>query len=126
MASLLVVALLILIGVVVYKLLSRKMALRGHELKEGEALDKWESKEYILDVRTIDEYKEGHIPGVTLIPLNQLGRRFEEIPRDRDVYVMCRSGTRSAEATVWLLKKGFDNVYNISGGMLKWKGPVEK
>lgn len=126
MASLLVVALLILIVVVVYKLLSRKMALRGHELKEGEALDKWENKEYILDVRTIDEYKEGHIPGVTLIPLNQLGRRFEEIPRDRDVYVMCRSGTRSAEATVWLLKKGFNNVYNISGGMLKWKGPVEK
>jgi len=39
---------------------------------------------------------------------------------------MCRSGTRSAEATVWLLKKGFDNVYNISGGMLKWQGPVEK
>lgn len=126
MASLLLVALLILIGVVVYKLLSRKVALRGHELKEGEALDKWENKEYILDVRTIDEYKEGHIPGVTLIPLNQLGRRFEEIPRDRDVYVMCRSGTRSAEATMWLLKKGFDNVYNISGGMLKWKGPVEK
>jgi rhodanese-related sulfurtransferase len=102
------------------------MALRGHELKEAEALGKWESKEFILDVRTTDEYKEGHIPGAALIPLNQLGRRFNEIPRDRDVYVMCRSGTRSAEATVWLLKKGFDNVYNISGGMLKWQGPVEK
>ncbi|WP_312198388.1 rhodanese-like domain-containing protein [Anaerospora hongkongensis] len=126
MASLLVVALLILSGIIAYKLINRKLALRGHELKESEALEKWEGNEYILDVRTTEEYKEGHVPGATLIPLNQLGRRFREIPRDRDVYIMCRSGTRSAEATVWLLKKGFDNVYNISGGMLKWQGPVEK
>lgn len=126
MASLLVVALLILSGIIAYKLINRKLALRGHELKDSEALGKWEGKEYILDVRTAEEYKEGHVPGANLIPLNQLGRRFGEIPRDRNVYIMCRSGTRSAEATVWLLKKGFDNVYNISGGMLKWQGPVEK
>lgn len=126
MGSLFLVAVLIIFGIIFYKLIRRKLALRGHEIKADDALQLYESNQYMLDVRTVEEYKECHIPGIKLIPLSELGRRYKELPTDREVYIICRSGSRSAEATVWLLKKGYTNVFNISGGMIRWKGPVEK
>ena len=126
MGSLFLFAAVIIFGIIFYKLIRRKLALRGHEIKADDALQLYDSNQYILDVRTVEEYKEGHIPGIKLLPLSELGRRYKELPTDREVYIMCRSGSRSAEATVWLLKKGYTNVFNISGGMSRWKGPIEK
>lgn len=126
MSGLLLIALLILSGIIAYRLIRRKLALRGHEVKVEEALTRYENNDYIIDVRTPGEYAEGHIPGVKLLPLQELGRRYREVPQDREVYLICRSGSRSAEATVWLLKKGYTNVFNVNGGMMRWKGPVEK
>lgn len=126
MGSLFLVLTLLFFAVIAWKLLSRKRALKGHEVSIAEAMAHWEEKKYFLDVRTQEEYNKVHIPGAKLIPMNQLARRAKEVPKDQDVYVICQSGNRSAEATVWLLKQGFDNVHNVTGGMLKWQGPVEK
>ena len=126
MSSLFAAAVLLLFVAVAYRLVARKLALRGHEVRPEEALARYEESSYILDVRTPEEYREGHIPGARLLPVGELGRRYREVPQDKAVYIICRSGSRSATATVWLLKKGYGNVYNISGGMNRWPGPVAK
>ena len=92
-----------------------------------EALRLWQSKEAILiDVRTPAEYRDGHIPGVANIPLDELEKRIGEIPKDKKVVLICRTGNRSAQGTKLLRSKGFSNVYNSTGGMTSWKGPVTR
>jgi sulfur dioxygenase len=77
----------------------------------------------IVDVREPDEYDGplGHVPGARLIPLGTLGARASELAKDAPTVTVCRSGARSAQATVILGKCGFDKVANLSGGMLRWR-----
>lgn len=75
----------------------------------------------LIDVREQYEYDEAHIPGVTLIPLNSVPQRLDEIPKDKTVIMTCRSGNRSGQATDFLRENGFDNVHNMSGGINAWK-----
>lgn len=79
----------------------------------------------ILDVREPHEHAQGHIPGCRLIPLGELAQRLEELPKDREIIVVCRSGGRSAHATQHLLAMGH-RAANMAGGMLGWTGPVER
>lgn len=74
----------------------------------------------ILDVRENDEYAAGHIPGATLVPLGQLASRLNELPRDKTIVAVCRSGNRSGQATQLLLQNGFD-AHNMQGGMNAWQ-----
>lgn len=80
----------------------------------------------ILDVREPDEFVGplGHVAGAVAIPLGQLGERADELSRERPVVCVCRSGGRSAQATVILQRKGFDKVANLSGGMLLWNAQL--
>jgi len=97
------------------------------DVSVGEALLLWQNKEAILiDVRTPAEYRDGHIPGVANIPLDELEKRIGEVPKDKKVVLICRTGNRSAEGTKLLRKKGLVNVFNSTGGMTTWKGPVTK
>ncbi len=77
----------------------------------------------ILDVREPDEFNGalGHVPGAVLIPLGVLTRKIDEVEKERPIVTVCRSGARSAQATVLLAKAGFDKVANLSGGMLRWR-----
>lgn len=75
----------------------------------------------VLDVREQWEYDEGHIPGVTLIPMAEVSQRLDEIPADKTVIVTCRSGNRSGQVTDYLRQQGFDNVHNMDGGILAWE-----
>ena len=74
----------------------------------------------LLDVREDSEYAEGHIPGAVLVPLGQIPDRLSEIPKDKTVVAVCRSGNRSNQATEFLRQQGFDNVHNMTGGMNSW------
>ncbi len=74
----------------------------------------------ILDVREDWEYAAGHIPGTMLIPLGQLDGRLSEIPADKTVIAVCRSGNRSGQATQLLQQRGF-TVHNMQGGMNAWE-----
>ncbi|MGI6091723.1 MAG: rhodanese-like domain-containing protein [Veillonellaceae bacterium] len=97
------------------------------DVSVDEAFKLWKLKEaLIIDIRTPEEYQAGHIPGVPLIPLDQLEKRAGEVPKDQKVLLICRSGNRSSQGTKLLRSKGFDNVYNVTGGMLAWRGPVER
>ncbi|MHB8172009.1 MAG: rhodanese-like domain-containing protein [Thermincolia bacterium] len=79
-----------------------------------------------LDVREQNEYDEGHIPGIKLIPVGQLANRLAELNKDEEFIVVCRSGRRSAQASQILVDNGFTKVSNMTGGMLKWTYEVEK
>lgn len=75
----------------------------------------------VLDVREQWEYDEGHIPGVNLIPMNEVPNRLDEIPTDQTVIVTCRSGNRSGQVADFLRQQGYDNVHNMDGGILAWE-----
>ncbi len=77
----------------------------------------------IVDVRELEEFNGplGHLPGAKLIPLGKLSERGGELLHDKPIVTVCRSGARSAQATVLLGKAGFDRVANLSGGMLRWR-----
>jgi rhodanese-related sulfurtransferase len=75
---------------------------------------------FIVDVREDWEYAGGHVPGATLIPLGQLSSRLSEIPKDKTVVAVCRSGNRSGQATQLLRQQGF-NAHNMEGGMISWE-----
>ncbi|HXG94271.1 MAG TPA: rhodanese-like domain-containing protein [Blastocatellia bacterium] len=83
----------------------------------------------IIDVREGAEYASGRIAGSRLIPLGEIERRASEIDRAQPVYVVCRSGRRSAEAQRRLIALGFRDVRNVAGGMIAWEAaplPVER
>ena len=76
---------------------------------------------FMLDVRRLDEWEQGHIPGATLITLDELSNRLDEVPRDQPVVVVCRSGNRSAQGRDILLEAGFTQVTSMDGGMISWQ-----
>ncbi|MDW8325999.1 MAG: rhodanese-like domain-containing protein [Anaerolineales bacterium] len=73
----------------------------------------------LLDVREPEEYRAGHIAGAKLIPLGELSRRLNELPQNREIVCVCRSGSRSHSAARQLIKSGY-NAVNLRGGMLAW------
>lgn len=75
---------------------------------------------FLLDVREDDEWVAGHAPGAVHIPLGELGGRTEQVPRDQQVYVICRAGSRSAYAAQALGAGGWD-VVNVADGMQGWE-----
>ncbi len=86
-------------------------------------LEEYLGRVAVIDVREPDEFSGafGHIVGAKLIPLGALVGRLEELPKDKPIVVVCRSGARSAQATVLLKNKGIAKVANLAGGMLRWR-----
>ncbi len=102
----------------------------SNNLNTLDAKARIDSKEplFILDVRQPDEYRAGHIAGAKLIPLNELPRRMDELPKDTDILCVCHSGSRSGAATGRLTGAGY-NAINLRGGMMGWQRagyPVKK
>ncbi len=74
----------------------------------------------LVDVRNPDEFAQARIPGAVLLPLPFFANRVEELPADRRILLVCRSGDRSGTATAYLLSRGFEQVANVSGGIIAW------
>jgi len=82
----------------------------------------------ILDVRTLEEFGQGHMEGAVHIPVNELEGRLGELSKDKPIIVYCKSGGRSSTAANLLAENGFTQVYDMGGGILEWvdKGyPIE-
>jgi rhodanese-related sulfurtransferase len=77
------------------------------------------ARPFLLDVRQPDEFRGGHINGAKLIPLGELRERMKELPKNREILVVCASGSRSVSATRQLATAGF-NAINVTGGMSAW------
>lgn len=76
----------------------------------------------LIDVREESEFfgELGHVPGSQLINLSSLPENLKELPKDKSIVFICRSGGRSAQASSFVQQHGFVNVYNMQGGMLMW------
>jgi len=76
----------------------------------------------MVDVRSPSEYeRDGHIAGSRLLPLNVIMQRVNELPQDRPIVCVCRSGNRSQAACEQLYAAGFTDVSNLKGGMFGWR-----
>lgn len=83
----------------------------------------------VLDVRTADEYNEGHLPGAQLqdvLQSTQFRNAVKQLPRNKTYVVYCHSGRRSLEAARIMEELGFRSVLNMTGGILAWKGTLTK
>ena len=76
------------------------------------------NKEFLLDVREEYEYQEGHVKGAVNLPLREILSQKDSLPKDKDIYVYCRSAHRSADAVNFLKSLGFEKVHNIEGGFI--------
>lgn len=97
------------------------------EIDVNEFADLRDQGVVLIDVRNPDEFESFRVPGARLIPLPDVPERIEEIPDDRTVYVICKTGSRSARAVEFLNRQGHDTV-NVRGGCLAWREagrPVE-
>lgn len=105
-------------GQLLYETISMDQAAEYMEYEEGYIL---------LDVRTREEYDEGHIPGAICIPMDELQERAPSELKDKEqmIYVYCRSGNRSKKAAQKLCNMGYTNITEI-GGILDWSGALEK
>ena len=91
---------------------------RFEQVRVNEVRSLVESDAFIVDVREVDEFAAGHLVNAVNIPLSEIRDRLDEIPRDVPVYLHCRSGQRSYNATLALQGNGYENVTNISGSYL--------
>lgn len=85
----------------------------------------------LVDVREVSEYtgELGHAPQTELMVLSTVPENLETLPKDKPIVFICRSGGRSAQAAAYARQQGFENVYNMAGGMLLWNRlqlPTEK
>ena len=81
---------------------------------------------FILDVREPNEYQINRIAGSTLIPLGELPRRYQELPRYREIIAQCKMGGRSAKAYEMLKQAGFRKIKNLKGGITAWADQVDR
>ncbi len=120
----------VLVAAAAFMLLQSRTSPAGiAEITPAQAYEKFQAGAFFLDVRTQAEYADARVAGSLLIPLDELPNRLDEVPRDQDVVVICRSGARSREGAAILQQAGFTRVTCLKGGLLAWTGagyPVEQ
>jgi phage shock protein E len=108
--TLLIVA---LIALAIYVLQHR--LLGGTKVGANIVAEKINAGAAIIDVRSVEEFRDGAYPGARCIPLQELGRRLGEIPKDKPAVLYCASGARSAAAARLLRQQGYTDVVNAGG-----------
>jgi len=116
---------ILVVGLMVWltaKLLPKELERKqiAETVSVTEAAELFSAGSFLLDVREQSEWDAGHIEGAVLIPLDQLATRMSEVPKDKTVLVICRSGNRSAQARDQLRNAGYIQVTSIDGGMNAW------
>jgi rhodanese-related sulfurtransferase len=79
----------------------------------------------VLDVREPGEISTASLPGTLNIPMREIPARVDELPKDKDIVVMCHHGMRSMQVAGFLVQRGFKNIYNLSGGIDAWSREVD-
>lgn len=94
-----------------------------HDVRDWKQLYESTPGAFLLDVRTPQEYVQGHLANATLIPVDAVRANADRLPEDKTtpIFVYCRSGNRSATASATLADLGYTNVHNMAGGILDWQ-----
>ena len=91
------------------------------EISVDQAYQEYQAGVYFLDVRTPEEWNDHHVPGTTLIPLDELPDRISEVPRVNQVIFVCTSGALSRSSLERVYGQGFEGATNMDGGMNAWE-----
>lgn len=110
-------AVVIIIAVI---LLIPKISGNAH-ISVDQAYQKYQQRSFFLDVRSQEEWDQVHIANSILIPLDELPNKINELPKDRDIVVVCLSGHRSEEGVTILRNAGFSRATCMTGGLTAWK-----
>lgn len=97
------------------------LSMKTMTVSELKALRESGEDHHLVDVRQPDEWEVCRIEGATLIPLGELPTRVGELPQGRRLVIHCKAGGRSARAVAWLMEQGFEDVWNVEGGMDAWQ-----
>ena len=111
-----------------FSIFSNQSGINQLDPKQVHSMISQTSRPYLLDVRTPQEYQQGHINGAELIPLDELPKKMSRIPKNREVICICHSGNRSSAAANHLSSAGY-KVSNLRRGMSNWMRaglPVKK
>ena len=129
------IAVLAVVALVIYMILQSggrsntpAAASLPKEISVSEAYTKYQQGAFFIDVRTQEEWNEFHAPNTSLVPLDLLPTRLNEIPKNKEIVVVCRSGNRSQQGRDILLNAGFTNVTSMQGGLNEWRAagyPIE-
>ena len=115
-----IVGILALMAIIIFVITSGKDGIKKIDVKTLQK--KLENEEItLLDVRESSEYEGGHIEGAVNAPLSSLDANQLPYPKDEPIYVICRSGNRSAQAASQLQDAGYTEIYDVSGGMIAWQ-----
>jgi len=101
-------------------LLLRPKSSAPTEVTAAQAYEKYQAGVLVVDMRTQEEWNQGHIDKSILIPLDELPNRLNELPKDRDIVVVCHTGIRAKEGATILSNAGFTRVSCLSGGLQAW------
>ena len=105
-------------------LVSRLMSQGGKSITTAELkqmLAEKDKSKFYMDVRTPGEFKGNHIKTFKNIPLGDLQNRMNQIPKDKQLVVICQSGARSSAACRQLRSAGYEDIINVQGGMNQWR-----
>ena len=94
-----------------------------HQLNELREEDK---KIQILDVREDTERNHAHVKGTIHIKLTEIAQRYSELDKNKNVFVMCHTGTRSQAVVKWLKSKGYEHSVNVLGGIDAWAALIDR
>jgi len=127
------IAVLAIVALIIYLILQvgaagKNTASLAKEISVSDAYAKYQNGAFLLDVRTQDEWNEFHAPNTTLIPLDQLSARLNELPKDKEIIIVCRSGDCSQQGRDILLNSAFTQVTSMQGGLTEWRAsgyPIE-
>ncbi|WP_215085060.1 rhodanese-like domain-containing protein [Exiguobacterium sp. s78] len=114
------IILLLVVGYLAYKMFAPTKGVKQVSTMELKPLLN-DRKRFYLDVRTPAEFKGNHIKGFKNIPLQTLNSQLNQIPKDKEVLVICQSGMRSKQAVKVLKRAGYTNVTEVRGGMNAWR-----
>ncbi|MGA2785263.1 MAG: rhodanese-like domain-containing protein [Candidatus Bathyarchaeia archaeon] len=89
-------------------------------VSDARAMLQFSSNVLVVDVRTTEEYAQGHLKGAINIPLSDLPLQISGLEQNRPILVYCQTGYRSAQASSILVNAGFTKVYNLEGGITAW------
>lgn len=117
----LVVVAIAVMAAVTLQFITPTAAALPPEISVAQASQLREQGAFILDVREPNEWTQFHIPGAALIPLGELPNHLNEVPKNSEVVVVCRSGNRSATGRDILLKAGYPLVTSMAGGVTQWQ-----
>ena len=102
------------------QLTSTKISYGDVTVEEAKSLIESDSSLIILDVRTREEYDSGHIEGTILIPVSELEDRLDEISKEEELLIYCRTGNRSSNSVNILKANGYTKIFHMNDGIIAW------